>query len=99
MITKLSMATQSACSGNDPFRDGDQLVQQAPFRCASDRSSADQDAVQVCSCLAAARLQMGHHARPDSHPVLHQLQALLGTWTGTCIICGSRIDIHAPGPT
>src|SRR3712207_7315203 len=25
------------------------------------------------------------------YAVLHDLQALLATWTGTCVICGSRI--------
>jgi hypothetical protein len=33
------------------------------------------------------------------YAVLHQLQALLATWTGTCIVCGQRIDSHARAPT
>src|SRR3954470_20078232 len=33
------------------------------------------------------------------YAVLHELQALLATWTGTCIVCGSRIDTHARAPT
>src|SRR3982751_2910323 len=33
------------------------------------------------------------------YAVLQDLQALLATWTGTCIVCGSRIDTHARAPT
>src|SRR4051812_12826622 len=33
------------------------------------------------------------------YAVLHHLQALLATWTGVCIVCGSRIDAHPRAPT
>src|SRR3954466_7756021 len=33
------------------------------------------------------------------YAVLHELQALLATWTGTCSVCGQRIDSHARAPT
>src|SRR3954453_15661044 len=33
------------------------------------------------------------------YAVLHQLQALLATWTGTCIVCGHPIDAPARAPT
>jgi hypothetical protein len=31
--------------------------------------------------------------------VVRNLQALLATWTGTCIVCGQRIPSHARAPT
>jgi hypothetical protein len=31
--------------------------------------------------------------------VLRQLQALLATWTGTCTVCGQRIDTRPRAPT
>jgi len=37
-------------------------------------------------------------AGPSLHRVLHQLQALLATWTGTCIACGQRLTSHARAP-
>jgi hypothetical protein len=33
------------------------------------------------------------------HAVLRELQALLTTWTGTCIVCGQRVDTHPRAPT
>src|SRR3954451_19393720 len=33
------------------------------------------------------------------YAVLHHLQVLLATWTGVCIVCGSRIDTHPRAPT
>src|SRR3954453_425661 len=33
------------------------------------------------------------------YAVLHELQALLATWTGTCYVCGHPVDTHARAPT
>ena len=33
------------------------------------------------------------------YAVLHELQALLATWTGTCTVCGQPVDAHARAPT
>src|SRR4051812_49927602 len=33
------------------------------------------------------------------YAVLHELQALLATWTGTCTLCGQPVDAHARAPT
>jgi SRSO17 transposase len=58
--------------------------------------------------LGHRRLAVPHHpaSRPKSgcaglslYAVLHELQALLATWTGVCIVCGSRIDTHPRAPT
>ncbi len=49
-----------------------------------------------------------HHAadQPNSgcaglslYAVLHELQALLATWTGTCTVCGQPIDMRPRAPT
>jgi hypothetical protein len=33
------------------------------------------------------------------YAVLHELQTLLATWTGTCTVCGHPVDAHTRAPT
>src|SRR4051794_6122178 len=55
-------------------------------------------AAQLFLTLLAYRPKSGC-AGLSLYAVLHHLQVLLATWTGVCIVCGSRIDTHPRAPT
>jgi hypothetical protein len=53
---------------------------------------------RCCSSPCCGPAQSGC-ASLSLYAVLHKLQALLASWTGTCSICGRPADTHARAPT
>src|SRR4051812_33660668 len=101
-------AGRAGAAGQDPLADRARLPR------AEDRPGPGPLRGPDLGRLAPAR-HPGHRRPAVRHPVadqpksgcaglslyavLHELQALLATWTGTCTVCGQPVDAHARAPT
>src|SRR3954465_11544829 len=101
-------AGRAGAAGQDPLADRARLPR------AQDRPRPGPLRGPHLDRLAPAR-HPGHRRLAVPHPVadqpksgcaglslyavLHELQAVLATWTGTCTVCGQPVDAHARAPT